>query len=275
MRAPAVTSSLQAATPVVEVSSRCVVYLSSSFISPVSSSLCSLSSVSLMPCREWRRLPWTYKVLDPALQRLCSWLLRLPVAAYTVRALKNLSVKIRDDGFQLLGASRVCQCRCGFRVLYFFNVFVFTLYAAKFSYRLDALPSTQLTVSEKRGTAYRRWGLYQSLKVLCWETFLGRPFGGTNQRWTGVISGNRRVESKTDRAVKWRYFVQWYEVTVVGLKNLVWLGYHTHTHTLRFNGHFSRWTWVRSGGCTLNSPSPFIPGLRLLFGTGLNFPCHY
>jgi len=47
-----------------------------------------------------------------------------------------------------------------------------------------------------------------------------------------VISGNRRVESKTDRAVKWRYFVQLYEVTVVGLKNLVaWIS-HTHTHSV-------------------------------------------
>jgi len=27
-------------------------------------------------------------------------------------------------------------------------------------------------------------------------------------------------------------------------------------------------------GCPLNSPSPFIPGLHILFGTGLNFPSH-
>jgi len=27
-----------------------------------------------------------------------------------------------------------------------------------------------------------------------------------------------------------------------------------HTHTLRFNGHFSRWTWVSR--LPLNSPSP-------------------
>ena len=36
------------------------------------------------------------------------------------------------------------------------------------------------------------------------------------------------------------------------------------THTLRFNGHFSRWTWVSR--LPLNSPSPFIPELRILLG---------
>ena len=44
------------------------------------------------------------------------------------------------------------------------------------------------------------------------------------------------------------------------------------THTLRFNGHFSRWTSLSR--LTLNSPSLSIPKTAHPFGTDLNFPCH-
>jgi len=46
---------------------------------------------------------------------------------------------------------------------------------------------------------------------------------------------------------------------------------HTHTHTV-LTAIFPREPGL--AGCPLNSSSPFIPGLRILFGTGLNFPCH-
>jgi len=41
------------------------------------------------------------------------------------------------------------------------------------------------------------------------------------------------------------------------------LDYH-HTHTLRFNGHFPGEPGLAD--CLFNSPSPFIPGLRILLG---------
>ena len=44
---------------------------------------------------------------------------------------------------------------------------------------------------------------------------------------------------------------------------------HTHTFHFHFNGHFSRWTWVSR--LPLNSPSPFIPGLRILLGQSYTF----
>jgi len=37
---------------------------------------------------------------------------------------------------------------------------------------------------------------------------------------------------------------------------------HTQTHALHFNGHFPGERGL--AGCPLNSPSPFIPGLRIL-----------
>ena len=45
---------------------------------------------------------------------------------------------------------------------------------------------------------------------------------------------------------------------------------HTHAHTFHFNGHFSRWTWV-SGLPPNNSPSQFIPGLRILLWQAYTF----
>ena len=38
----------------------------------------------------------------------------------------------------------------------------------------------------------------------------------------------------------------------------------THTHTHSVNGHFPGEPGL--AGCPLNSPSPFIPGLRILLG---------
>ena len=39
--------------------------------------------------------------------------------------------------------------------------------------------------------------------------------------------------------------------------------YNTHTYTFRFNGYFPGEPGL--AGCPLNSPSPFIPGLRILW----------
>jgi len=40
-----------------------------------------------------------------------------------------------------------------------------------------------------------------------------------------------------------------------------------HTYTLRFNGHFSRWTWLLPPSFSIYSQTMHP------FGTGLNFPC--
>ena len=47
---------------------------------------------------------------------------------------------------------------------------------------------------------------------------------------------------------------------------------HTHIHTLRFDGHLSKWTWV-SWFPPLFSFSIYCWTVHP-FGTGLNFPCH-
>ena len=47
-------------------------------------------------------------------------------------------------------------------------------------------------------------------------------------------------------------------------KGGTWVTEGNHTHTVRFNGHFPGEPGL--AGCPLNSPSPFIPGLRILLG---------
>ena len=97
--------------------------------------------------------------------------------------------------------------------------------------------------------------LWQFLKILLTETYVALTL--TRGKGKGVLNRSISVEECQEVLVFQSEAVSPY--------------IHTHTHTVLtaiFPGE------PGLAGCPLNSPSPFIPGLYILFGTGLNFPCH-